>query len=417
MRSDATVTLWVLCCVMSSAHAECDYDLTAFTAGCVPASSLTPRRITNDGWVIGRYLPCGMLGLRGFVWTPSDGFKDLPPPAGYKEADPASVSAEGVIIGSVRKVGNGEHRACLWFDGVPTLMPELPNVGSKAVAIGPDGTVYGYSLGPAQAPQCVAWLDGALVPMPDALTPRSPVSDQFTSGASNGWLCGIQQFGPTGTDLVFRMRGDLVESAFAPRENAGVNAADINRSGVLAGGFSVSTDRDLNWEEAWGFRYDGAVTALPGLTGYSGAQPVAMNDAGVLVGVAYCVEGSCAPLPPSTPVLWRESTVVPVADLLPRFNGSLYNVHDINNRGQMVLSGGYLDLPGGAYAVILAAPKNVPVGDLDVDCVVDVGDLTLLIESWGARDEAPVQEADLDGDGEIGPLDLAQLLGAWSPSR
>jgi hypothetical protein len=64
---------------------------------------------------------------------------------------------------------------------------------------------------------------------------------------------------------------------------------------------------------------------------------------------------------------------------------------------------------------MIATPKNVPAGDISVDCTVDADDLALLLGSWGPREDAPVREADLDGDGEIGPLDLAILLGAWSP--
>jgi len=58
-----------------------------------------------------------------------------------------------------------------------------------------------------------------------------------------------------------------------------------------------------------------------------------------------------------------------------------------------------------------------PCSPADLDVTGDVGpfDLALLLGSWGpcpAKDECP---ADLDGDGDVGAFDLALLLGAWGP--
>lgn len=50
-------------------------------------------------------------------------------------------------------------------------------------------------------------------------------------------------------------------------------------------------------------------------------------------------------------------------------------------------------------------------GDLDGDGAVGPADLALLLGAWGAGGGS----ADLDGDGAVGPADLAQLLGAWTP--
>lgn len=58
-----------------------------------------------------------------------------------------------------------------------------------------------------------------------------------------------------------------------------------------------------------------------------------------------------------------------------------------------------------------------PCNPGDIDLTGDVGpfDLALLLGNWGpcpAKDDCP---ADLDGDGDIGAFDLALLLGAWGP--
>lgn len=50
--------------------------------------------------------------------------------------------------------------------------------------------------------------------------------------------------------------------------------------------------------------------------------------------------------------------------------------------------------------------------DLNGDGEVGPADLAALLGSWGQCDGCP---ADVDGDGEVGPTDLAMLLGAWGP--
>ncbi len=417
MRGLALGLLLVACFAVTAAWAECEYDLSAFDAGCTQAGSVTPRRLNDDGWVIGTYYSCGTISQRGYLWTPKDGFRDLPPPPGFNRSTPWSISNSGVVVGYVRTT-EGPTRGCVWIDTVPTLLPEVPwvpNDGSKAVVMLSDGSIYGQSGGYLESVQCIAWTDEGFVDMPTELLLRGTAEDWFRNASSNDWICGVQVLGPVPGDRLFRMRGDFWESVLGPDDDAIMGVQDINRSGVMVGSFAISTDRDPLVEEAWSFRFDGAVHPLEGLTGYSGAQPTGMNDVGTVVGRTYCVQGSCSPLPSATPVLWRGDTPQKIWELLPAFNGAVWEVYDINNRGQLLLYGGIFDSPSSSYSVIIATPKDVPDGDISIDCVVNADDLVLLLGSWGPREDAPVREADLDGDGEIGPLDLAILLGAWSP--
>ncbi|MCH7996081.1 MAG: hypothetical protein IIB57_16770 [Planctomycetes bacterium] len=50
--------------------------------------------------------------------------------------------------------------------------------------------------------------------------------------------------------------------------------------------------------------------------------------------------------------------------------------------------------------------------DLDGDGAVGPADLAELLGSWGPCPDCP---ADLDGNGQVGPFDLALLLGNWGP--
>jgi hypothetical protein len=61
------------------------------------------------------------------------------------------------------------------------------------------------------------------------------------------------------------------------------------------------------------------------------------------------------------------------------------------------------------YSLVMEALPCV-VGDLDGDGTVGQMDLALLLGAWGTTDSA----ADLDGDGVVASADLAILLGAWS---
>ena len=74
-----------------------------------------------------------------------------------------------------------------------------------------------------------------------------------------------------------------------------------------------------------------------------------------------------------------------------------------------LLAGGPHDLLGGFHAVQAFVGPAV-LGDIDGDGVVGNIDLALLLGAWGTSGGP----ADLDGDGVVGNTDLAILLGAWS---
>jgi hypothetical protein len=67
------------------------------------------------------------------------------------------------------------------------------------------------------------------------------------------------------------------------------------------------------------------------------------------------------------------------------------------------------DLTGGFHAV-QAFVGPLVLGDLNGDGVVGNIDLAILLGAWGSIGGP----ADLDGDGVVGNTDLAILLGAWS---
>lgn len=88
--------------------------------------------------------------------------------------------------------------------------------------------------------------------------------------------------------------------------------------------------------------------------------------------------------------------------------------------GQFTVNQGY-DISG---VLTVVSTNNGPQDiTLDFECFVcpadlngdgNIGplDLAALLGSWG---QCPGCPADVDGDGEVGPVDLAMLLGAWGP--
>ena len=68
----------------------------------------------------------------------------------------------------------------------------------------------------------------------------------------------------------------------------------------------------------------------------------------------------------------------------------------------------------GTLAIYQVVPSCDLPSDLDGDCLVDAGDLAILLAAWGACPAKGACVADIDGNGSVDALDLAQLLSDWS---
>lgn len=84
----------------------------------------------------------------------------------------------------------------------------------------------------------------------------------------------------------------------------------------------------------------------------------------------------------------------------------------VSYRGMAQTPSGRLYVAGDrGHIFAQSAPQNP--GDLNGDGEVGPGDLAILLGSWGACPQKGACSADLNGDGEVGPPDLAMLLGNW----
>lgn len=88
----------------------------------------------------------------------------------------------------------------------------------------------------------------------------------------------------------------------------------------------------------------------------------------------------------------------------------------INNVGQIAVR----DLSG--HFMIVLRPKDRPLGDVNIDCVVDERDLIAVLEGWGPdrlghiADIVTSSNLQPPGDGNVDGADLAVVLGNWSVS-
>lgn len=73
------------------------------------------------------------------------------------------------------------------------------------------------------------------------------------------------------------------------------------------------------------------------------------------------------------------------------------------------ISGGDFTISVGYVHVLNTEPANC-VGDIDGDGIVGPADLAQLLGGWGPNPDHP---ADLNGDDVVNATDLAQLLGGW----
>ena len=220
-------------------------------------------------------------------------------------------------------------------------------------------------------------------------------------------------------------------------DDSNTRAEDINALGQITGKRRYPDGQDCAflWEA-------GTVTDLGPIQDGVSSQAIGMSDTGYITGVGNVP-------PPEGGVcwhgfVWHEGTMIGLGE------GTAYNA---NAQGQVVgtLSGkgfvdGFLWQNGVAYdlntlaidlgpenhirsgtdinnhGVILAdaesshagiaivlTPIDRPLTDLDYDCRTDMHDLLILLDEWGETDS----DADFNGDGLVGPGDLAILLGTW----
>jgi uncharacterized membrane protein len=184
-----------------------------------------------------------------------------------------------------------------------------------------------------------------------------------------------------------------------PANGVACAAWGVNSFGDMVGGWKIQVpsgpppSRGAFWRS-------GSMIDLGLLVGSQSAAARAVSaDGGVIVGASG-----------QTACLWRHGIAANLNTLLPTNSGLfLTDAHAINQRGQILCEGSHVS---GRVGVILS-PVFAPVGDVTLDCVVNVNDLLRVINAWGHT----TGPADVNGDGIVNYLDLLLVIQNWSGVR
>lgn len=98
--------------------------------------------------------------------------------------------------------------------------------------------------------------------------------------------------------------------------------------------------------------------------------------------------------------------------LQPNAGLHIYTSSAISASGSITATG---EIAGMHYGLVFR-PICAPVGDITLDCHVNVSDLLAVINSWGPCGSNPFCPADLDGNGAVNHFDLLIVLQNWGQS-
>jgi hypothetical protein len=396
---------------------QCEYFVSEIVPpscpfGGPPAAIATA--LNNLGEVVGHRAVCAPCSPHcdvrlPFFWSEKTGFVPLPLAEGFDSARPYGVNDHRQIVGEHR-LGGG-----LWYgfmyDMATGEYMTLPSKhdwgGSIANSINNSGIVAGARAfakpGTPNPPRNAVIWD----------TNTGEILDLGVFGGPNSWSAGIneshQATGGVGTQFINNANvwvrlddENIILTGHFPGGQT-IASTGISAAGtvVVAGQLSQPggpTTQSALWRK-------GKWELLPHSPGATGAGALAINDAEQVTGrmqFGSGVEGG---------VLWQHGEANLLADLLaPGHNvSSLERGQAINNAGQILVRVANI-------RAALLTPVDVPLGDLNYDCRVDVHDLWIMFDQWGPvpRSKRTGPNTELNGDGVVNVTDLLILFDNWT---
>lgn len=360
--------------------------------------------LNNHGQVCGRFWHCVTLDDIGFVWTRETGIVVIPPPQGVVKMQPEDINDNEQIAGSVW-LASGHQRGFLLSDGQWTFIePLCPSEHNYGRALNANGAFTG---GRWTALSCIPPLC-SFVYEAGMITDIKPAKgtgsvDARDLNIHNEVVGGLLS---ASTMQAFLWRsGRFVELPGPPGTTFNI-AWSINDCSIAVG-WAESPPRAgalstaLQWQQAIPLQ-------LPILPGYNESSASGVSERlGIIVG------GCSSPGLPGRAVMWRGDEVIDLNTLIDD-PGWFYlgGASSINDSGQILCGAG--SIPSGEIFAVLLTPLTSVVGDLDGDGEVGVLDVTALLAAWGGCPDPCNCSSDLDGNQIVNGFDLAILLANWS---
>jgi len=306
----------------------------------------------------------------------------------------------------------GADQAFVIKDGVWTTLPRLNGLPqARAHAINDNGVVVGESLDIITGPTLACmWQDGSVFRIELPIGPNSSAADVNAVATTTG------RMGGSGTAFVGYVSIDNVAVEIPELRNASLSEGlAVNDSSTVAGQTLIAVKSGSVPRRSWVFK-NKTLMDLGDFPENSRTIAFEINHMEQVVG--YSLNGTNGN---QIPFLWQNGKLTDlrtlVAGIPPDF--FLRRAVAINNRGLIVVTANGTD----RFAVL--APIDRPVGDINLDCVVDERDLVTVLDHWGPDKNSIVGDiADIvtssdfqpPGDGQVDGADLAVVLGNWSVS-
>ncbi len=389
------------------ARAQCEYDVTIIQAPDCPEPFPPPATIgtgINDlGHIVGYYTQCGGAeGNEAFLWTPESGLLTLDPPMGVWSARASDVNEASQIVGVMSVSGVGD-RGFVWEAGEwMELSPDGEGIHAGAYGNNALGQVTGYrdhGDDKGYARYAFRWEGGTFMDIPPSYGTVSVGTEVNHPGWVVGWM-------GTATNIdshAFLWEdGQVIDLGVIPGGYTS-EASAVNVCAEVVGKGRLSHADPPGW--VWHAFYwtDGDMTDLGTLPGYNRSTANDINDAGQIIGYCFYPDPN-----DRRPFIWQDGEMTDLNELIsPESEVYITSALAINNSGQVTCRG--TDSSFNTVAVLLTPVASSP-GDLDCDGEVGPVDLALLLGSWGA---CPGCGADINNDDVVNAFDLAVLLGHW----
>jgi len=400
---------------VKSVSAQCMYEIVAEISapGCPPFGNapIVGGAINDNGVVVGHYVDCA-FNDNPFMWSEETGFVQIPLPPGVLEAEPRDINSNGEIVGSLVRPDLGETHAFHWKEGVWTELPSLPGYPiARAKAINDEGLIVGEAFDPnaiAKPFRAVQWHNGVISLVDLPLGPNSYAEDVNRDAS----IVGLMGDAITTTSLGFLQSKGMTTEIPPVSGGHSCEARAVNNHNMVTGRTRFIVKSGPAPDHSWVLE-NGKLTDL-GLLPEADHRTIAfdIHDASQIVGSSIGIENGT-----DKPFLWQHGEIRDLRELIVDLptGAFLSRALTINHRGEIVVED-----TGSTIRLLVLAPLDRPLGDVNIDCVVDERDLITVLGDWGPDKEGHLADMVTNetfqppGDGVVDGADLAVVLGNWT---